>query len=303
MRVLFACVVAGLISGCMGQLGIDGQGGGSGTTGGGNGSSTGGGSGSGLPGDAGLPCEVANLLASQCTSCHGAPLAGSAPMSLRSRADLLVTSTRDPAMNYAQRSLARMRDTASPMPPGNPPPTAEVDAFAAWIAGGMLEGSCAPVGPPVLTCTSNRFVPMPTLADEHASPTMAPGLACISCHTGQNFAGQNPGGLETDPPFIFQFMGTVFRSAREQPLCSPSLGVAATVEILDSAGTVVLQLPVNAGGNFYGSVPGPMPSPYTARVVTAAGTRVMAGAQTSGDCNTCHTPEGLQGAPGRIYLP
>jgi hypothetical protein len=224
-------------------------------------------------------------------------------MPLLSRADLLVTSTRDPAMNYAQRSLARMRDTVSPMPPGNPPAAAAVDAFAAWIAGGMLEGSCAPIGPPVLTCTSNRFMPMPTPADEHGSPNMAPGLACISCHTGRNFAGQNPGGLSADPPAIFQFMGTVFRSAREQPLCSPSLGTAATVEILDSAGNVALSMPVNAGGNFYGSVLGAMPSPYTARVVTSAGTRAMAGGQTSGDCNTCHTPEGLEGAPGRIYLP
>jgi hypothetical protein len=29
----------------------------------------------------------------------------------------------------------------------------------------------------------------------------------------------------------------------------------------------------------------------------------MAAAQTVGDCNSCHTENGAQGAPGRIYLP
>jgi mono/diheme cytochrome c family protein len=43
--------------------------------------------------------------------------------------------------------------------------------------------------------------------------------------------------------------------------------------------------------------------PYTAKVVQNGKTRAMGAAQTSGDCNACHTPTGANGAPGRVTIP
>ena len=51
----------------------------------------------------------------------------------------------------------------------------------------------------------------------------------------------------------------------------------------------------------------PLPTPYKAKVTyTTAGRtyeRVMVAAQTSGDCNSCHTQTGANMAPGRITIP
>jgi hypothetical protein len=224
---------------------------------------------------------------------------------LLTRADLLAISPRDSVSTEAARSLARMRDTTSPMPPGGGLTAAQIDVFANWVAAGLPEGSCAPIdaGVPEPTCTAGSFLPRPTATDPHDGRTMAPGLACISCHSGQDFQGQNPGGLMSAPDEVYQFMGTVFRSPWEQDLCAPSLGVTARVEILDPNGAIFATLPVNSGGNFFGSGVGARPATFTARVVTAAGARTMTTPQTNGDCNTCHTVLGAGGALGRIYLP
>ncbi len=66
----------------------------------------------------GLPCEVATVLADKCTSCHSSPPAGGAPFPLVSYEDLTKESPSYPGQTIAQRSVARMQDTASPMPPG-----------------------------------------------------------------------------------------------------------------------------------------------------------------------------------------
>lgn len=301
MRLLLFALV---LSGCPGSLGgdpsTDGGGGGSGGTGGGSGGGTG-----GVDADGGLPCEVAALVSASCVSCHGEPVSGGAPMPLRTRADFLAVSALDATKNQAERSLLRMRDAAAPMPPGAPLPATTVDAFAAWVTAGLPSGSCAPpdAGPPVLTCASNTFAPMPTAGDAHGGPTMSPGWACFACHSGADFQGQNPGGQMDRLDVRNDYMGTVFVAPHEKDLCSPQLPTGATVEILTPAGAVVARLTVNAGGNFYGDATGAKPASYTARVVTSTGVRTMSGAQTSGDCNTCHTAEGREGAPGRIFLP
>lgn len=226
-------------------------------------------------------------------------------MRLLSRADFLAASAANAAQTNGERSVARMRNAASPMPPGAPPPTTEVDAFAAWVTAGMPAGSCGGVdaGSTEPTCASNTSLQKPVAGDAHGGPTMAPGLACISCHSGGDFMGQNPGGALSRTDELYQFMGTVFASAHEKDLCSPALPTAARVEILDLNGAVRATLPVNGGGNFFGDAPGGPITPYRARVVTAAGSREMVSAQTSGDCNTCHTVAGASGAPGRIFLP
>ena len=274
----------------MGVLGAEGTGGGAGGGTGAGGASTGGGTGSTL-GDAGLPCEVATVVSNACASCHGATLTGGAPMSLITRADFMAASSRDATQSNGQRSVARMRDAASPMPTSGLLPVAQVDPFAAWVAAGMPEGTCAPIGPPALTCASGSYLFLGS--DTNPPEHMYPGQACISCH-------QAPSG--ENPP-VWGYMGTVFTAPHEKDLCAPNLTTSATIEILREDGTLVVRLPVNAGGNFMGSAPGVAPATYKARVVTSAGTRTMATAQTNGDCNSCHTAEGTSGAPGRIYLP
>jgi len=223
-----------------------------------------------------------------------------ATVTLLTSAQFAATSPIDATKTQAQRSLARMQDGT--MPPGGGVPPALITAFSSWVTAG-LTGSCTePIDAGVVTptCASNTFQPTPN--DFNATPAMAPGQACIACHRGQNFNGQNPNGL-SKPNRVYQFMGTVFRSAHEKDLCNPGLPTAASVEIYNMAGTKVLTLPVNSGGNFYGNVASGMPSPYTAKVVTSAGSRAMVGAQTNGDCNVCHTTLGEQGAPGRVFLP
>ena len=332
MRRLLALFTTVVLFGCPGVLvedgdggtgGGDGTGGGNATGGGGplggglgtGGGSTGGGGAvmvfdGGLPG---MPCDVSTVVGTYCISCHGTPPTQSAPVSLDSAAQFRLPSAVDSSKTYGQRSVTRMKDAVAPMPPGVHLPQAAIDAVDAWVTAGMPDSVCDPsmntfdagtvdAGPPEPTCLSNAYQPQPTPANDHGSRTMAPGWACISCHTGQNFQGQNPGGLRASGD-VHQFMGTVFRSANEKDLCQPQLGVAATVEIYNMSGSKVLTMTVNSGGNFYGDVSGGMPRPYTAKVVTAAGSRTMTTAQTSGDCNTCHTVLGEQGAPGRIAIP
>ena len=121
---------------------------------------------------------------------------------------------------------------------------------------------------------------------------MNPGEACQSCHQSRR---RGP---------LAGFMGTVYPSAHEAPLCVvSSVPSGVSVEILDSTGAVRRSFPIAAlsDGNFYGGSVG-SPSPYTARVVVNGVVRSqMLTAQTSGDCNACHTAQGAQGAPGRIH--
>lgn len=111
------------------------------------------------PPGAGIPCDVAALLASKCLACHADPPAPGALSPLVTISDLLAPSKEDPTKNEAELSLARMKDVASPMPPasfGNAPAPAEIASVEAWIQGGY-QGSCSDGGAPPpanLTCTS-----------------------------------------------------------------------------------------------------------------------------------------------------
>ncbi len=122
------------------------------------------------------------------------------------------------------------------------------------------------------------------------SPTMKPGGDCIGCHT--NF-GEGP---------KFTIAGTVFGHLHEADDC---YGLSnGTVEITDSAGHVY-ELQTNKVGNFFAfksKLPGWTP-PYTARVIYNGVAREMFSPQTDGSCNSCHTVDGANGAPGRILVP
>jgi len=165
---------------------------------------------------------------------------------------------------------------------------------ASPLGGGFTSGAVS------TTCTSGQR----WTAGTSESELMNPGYACRSCHLGQNFQNQNPGG-QAEPGKAYFFMGTVFPGAHEEDLCAAAdVPADAVVEILDTNDVVQLTLAVNAAGNFRSkSTSATVPVPYKARVKAGGKVNAMAGAQTSGDCNSCHTATGTGGAPGRIFFP
>jgi hypothetical protein len=110
---------------------------------------------------------------------------------------------------------------------------------------------------------------------------MAPGYACVSCHS-------------------FSLAGTIYPTAHEANNCDGASAGGISVVITGADGQT-LSLTPNSAGNFYSTML--VSLPFTAKVVGAGGTRAMLTAQTSGDCNSCHTVAGASGAPGRIMIP
>ncbi len=273
-----------------------------------------------------LPADIQTLLA-PCVGCHSGP---------RARGGLMLE-------NYAQvvaaapEALVRMKDEAAPMPPTGIWPDAVRAPFDAWIAAGSPPARCAlpdagfPIsvpdaasptdsghadaaGPDAATPDSGSTTrdagssdagrPDAGPVDEFATPSvctsgttyrsgygmrMHPGNACVSCHS----AG---GGPE------FSLAGTVYPTAHEPDDCYGVNGprVSARIVITDARGAVT-NIPVNAYGNF--AAPAGIAMPYTAKVVVGTKERRMRGAQTNGDCNSCHSESGASGAPGRILMP
>jgi hypothetical protein len=111
----------------------------------------------------GLPCEVEDVLAARCWSCHGDPPKFGAPMPLRTRDDLLMPARSDVTRSVADLVAERIVDPERPMPPTGDMPEAEGDVVRAWLADGApgsLEscGNTGPgddpgVGPEALPCT------------------------------------------------------------------------------------------------------------------------------------------------------
>ncbi len=161
----------------------------------------------------------------------------------------------------------------------------------AWIVACSAEDMPQNMEAPVqgeTTCESGVYWSLGTTG----SPLMNPGLACRSCHQQQA------------PEMAYYFSGTVFPSLHESNLCNSNPPHGARVEILDADGNVTLTLIPNAVGNFLStSVVAGVPLPYRARLVVHESVRIMTTPQTNGDCNSCHTEQGTQGAPGRIVWP
>src|SRR4030095_1003320 len=95
--------------------------------------------------------------------------------------------------------------------------------------------------------------------------------------------------------------GTVYPTAHEPDLCYGANGTNGAQVIITGADNQIITLIPNAAGNFYYG--GALARPYRAKVVYMGRERVMGVAQTSGDCNACHTQTGAMNAPGRILLP
>jgi len=158
-------------------------------------------------------------------------------------------------------------------PVGGTPVTADAGVDAAVV-------DAAPVEP---ACITDRM----WTGGNRESPLMHPGGECIECHTRR-------GG----PPF--DIAGTVYAGFHQVLDCNGESG--ASVEITGADGQT-FTLTSNSAGNFYLPVGRGLQTPYTARVVVDGVERVMFSPQTNGDCNSCHTQDGANGAPGRIHTP
>ncbi|MFT3706240.1 MAG: hypothetical protein QM817_01110 [Archangium sp.] len=289
--VLFAVLVA--VSGCGGVLGNDDSDGGAGD----GGSSTGGGAGGG---GGNVPtnvtwCDVQPMLDARCGSCHGANVMTPQPgaPTLATRTQLLSPSPMGGTM--LDRSITRMgaQPVAVAMPPSVGGAPADIALLEGWrsnnAANCSADAGTQPFDAGVVTpiCTSNL-----TWAFGNSGNTeMNPGEACVTCHTTRH---RGP---------IDGFMGTVYPTLHEKQLCMVSnIPSGLSVQILDMAGTVrqTFSIGTFSNGNFRGGTVG-SPSPYRARVMLNGVVKSeMLTAQTNGDCNSCHTTLGANGAPGRI---
>ena len=119
---------------------------------------------------------------------------------------------------------------------------------------------------------------------DSGSPNMHPGVACIACHSRE------------DGP-SFKLAGTVF-SANTPDDC---LGAKDASIIVTGADGKSIKMSANEAGNFYTELD--LVLPYQAVVVSGGKTKAMVSPQAVGDCNSCHTETGTNGAPGRITLP
>ncbi len=248
------------------------------------------GGGSGVTTD-GLPCDIAALLQTRCAACHTGQTPG---VQIASYADLTGPSHTDPNTSMGAMAAKRMQDANSPMPPtsATPATSAEITAFVAWVQSGMPKGSCGALdaGPnpydTPMQCSSNQTWSQ----SGEGSPDMDPGRACTSCHLSQGERG-------------FSVAGTVYPTAHEPDNCiGGTLGTGGAVVVVTPASGPEVTLQVGATGNFHSYQS--FAQPIHVRVRNAQGAeRVMVAAPTSGDCNTCHTATGANGAPGRIMLP
>lgn len=252
------------------------------------------------PGDT-LPCAVANVLTTYCAACH-ATGTHAAPMALANIADLTRPSLNTPSISMAQSCVNRMRDTTTPMPPSPSPAVAAADiaAFEAWVTAGMMPSSCSTLPPADPLDADPTCTTMTNWArGNRGSVNMRPGAACIACHSS---SGEGPG---------FWIAGTVYPTGHEPDNCNGQTSTTADpveIEITD-ANAVVYHLFSNAFGNSAGNfflqdvAAQNFATPYTARVLYQGRERRMVAPQTDGDCNTCHTNTGANGAPGRVTVP
>lgn len=122
-------------------------------------------------------------------------------------------------------------------------------------------------------------------AGDQGSPNMHPGQTCISCHHDNDGPG-------------FTIAGTVFPGNGLADDCFGSYGVTVLVTGADGKS---VKMTTTESGNFYTELPVKMP--YRAEVIVGDKKNIMAAEQSNGDCNSCHTKDGVSGAPGRILLP
>ena len=142
-----------------------------------------------------------------------------------------------------------------------------------------------PYATPENACTNGKS------SVNYGSAYMYPGRTCVSCH--MTSYGPN-----------LTIAGTVYPSAHETDSCLGTNVAGASIIITDSNNRTVTLTP-NSAGNFYSRTAAITP-PYTVKLTYQGRERDMTGlvfSPTNGDCNSCHTMDGMNGAPGRIMLP
>lgn len=205
----------------------------------------------------------------------------------------------------AEDGAARTADLSRPGPGGEEPVDAEAPGAPPDLAAAgrpsrdagaardlALRDAAAPrdlavardLSQPPNACSSNSW----WQGGNRGSSSMHPGLACITCHAGQNGAPR------------YTIAGTVYLQAHEPDDCNGVAGNGLQILITDNAGKTLTLAP-NGAGNFYSQ--SALAFPVRVKLVSGGRTRAMAGAAGSGDCNSCHTVAGSNGAPGRIMAP
>jgi hypothetical protein len=140
------------------------------------------------------------------------------------------------------------------------------------VGGAMMTGTGGMTGS---VCTSK------TMWNGASGPNMEPGASCNSCHN-----------------HAFTIFGTVYPTAHEPNLCNGANGIKVVITGADGK---TQTLTTNTAGNFYSQTA--VAKPFSAQVTSGNGTRMMMATQQSGDCNSCHTQNGANSAPGRIMSP
>jgi hypothetical protein len=247
----------------------------------------------------GLPCDVQGILENRCIACHGGTTPNGPP-TLLTYADLAAPSTMDPSKSRAQMAVQLLQAKEMPPPPAVPPADDEIASFAAWVAAGTPKNTAACTDPPPLAsdagvatdggldagtaCVSGKF----WQRGDDGSDQMHPGRACNACH--QLNDGPN-----------LRIAGTVFHAGHEPDDCDGVSPPPQLTVIITDAKNKTYRLSVNQAGNFL--TENKVNLPIRAQVTDGKNTRKMNGSVTSGDCNSCHTVAGANGAPGRIMAP
>jgi hypothetical protein len=217
------------------------------------------------------------MFAAKCTTCHSSPPINGSLSALVTLADLLATSKEDTTKNEAQLSLARMQNTASPMPPGSGgAAAADIATLQTWITAGYTSASCVDGGAPPPPPPTDVFTGAPAFVSQTAGGTHNAGKNCMGgCH--------NHG---------FTFAGTVTNGA--------GAGVAgAEVRLVDANGKAI-SVYTGSNGNFHSSTSFVAPAKVGVRNAAAKAIMITGLTAAQGGCNGCHATGGTQ-TP--IHLP
>jgi hypothetical protein len=125
------------------------------------------------------------------------------------------------------------------------------------------------------------------IGGDSESSFMRPGRDCIACHA----KGEGP---------RFQVAGTVYTNIDEKDDYFGVEGVV--VRVTDAKGTQA-SFTTNKAGNFYSGRGASLSLPLSVKVLKDKAENAMGSPAPVGDCASCHTAKGANGAPGRILAP
>jgi hypothetical protein len=124
------------------------------------------------------------------------------------------------------------------------------------------------------------------------SPLMNPGRSCVGCHAEENDPTHAP---------LYTVAGTIMADAHDGDDCK---GVGQMTVVLTDADGTEWNMPGNSVGNFWLDPDVVVAMPYTARIIDRDGNeRIKQSPVSEGDCASCHTQEGANGAAGRLVAP